>query len=200
MKAQKAGVGAAVELLQEETGKLVEMARRQGAEAYERGDMVTFARIHRQCQELEGFAQQVEALAKQWRGVGRGRTRRAPGRTSPRPPRGALTPVKDYVLPILRVLHDAGGSAPVDEVKAGLMRIMGPRLTAKDRGLLKGGEVRWVNRAQWVRLWMVRGGLLSASSKRGVWEITPEGEAVLRSGDVDAVWPKLLEAKSSRRT
>lgn len=97
------------------------------------------------------------------------------------------------------MLHDAGGSAPVNEVTAELERIMGSRLTPEDWELLKYGQVRWVNRAQWVRLLMVRGGLLSSSSRRGVWEITPKGEAFLQSGDVDAIWPKLLEAKSSRR-
>lgn len=200
MDEAKMSVEAAVELLQEETAKLVETARRQGAEAYARGDTATFERIDRERQDLEAFAQQVEALAKQWRGIGRGRKRRAPTRSTPRPPRGELIPEKDFVLPILRVLREAGGSAPVREVIAGLESIVGPRLTRFDRGLLKGGEVRWVNRAQWVRSYMVRGGLLSANSPRGVWEITPEGEELLRSGDVDSVWAKLLEAKSSSRT
>jgi len=150
--------------------------------------------------ELETFAGQVEALVQRWRAMGHGRTRRRPGRISPRARRGTLIPEKDYVLPILRVLHDAAGSAPVHEVIAALERIMGPHLNAKEQELLKGGQVRWVNRVQWARLAMVCGGLLSSTSKRGVWEITPEGEAVLQSGDVDAIWPKLLEAKSSRRT
>lgn len=198
MDEARASVEAALEMLQEETAALVEAARAQGAEAYACGDTSGFERIDGQTKRFEAFAEQVGALAAQWRGLGKRRKRRSDTGTS-RPRRGELIPEKEYVLPILQILHDAGGSAPIGDVKEALERMMGQRFGPRERELLKGGEVRWENRAQWVRFALVKGGMMASGSKHGIWEITPEGEALLRSGDVDAVWPKLLEAKGRRR-
>ena len=94
-------------------------------------------------------------------------------------------------MPLLEVCQFAGASAQVRNLKAELERILKSRLSPDDYALLSGGEVRWVNRAQWVRKYMIQGGLLASNSPRGIWEITPEGEALLQSGDVDAIWPTL---------
>ncbi|MFN3396352.1 MAG: winged helix-turn-helix domain-containing protein, partial [Thermodesulfovibrionales bacterium] len=39
---------------------------------------------------------------------------------------------------------------------------------------------RWENTAQWCRNTLVQEGLLSSDSPRGIWEITAEGEKLLR--------------------
>jgi len=46
--------------------------------------------------------------------------------------------------------------------------------------LSNGRSIRWRNTARWARQWLVREGLLTSDSPRGVWEITEAGRAHLR--------------------
>lgn len=108
-------------------------------------------------------------------------------------------PVVSYIVPILQVLHDAGGSAHLDDVKEAPERMLGDRLGPADRALVGKGEVRWIDRAQWVRYAMVVGGLLRDDSPRATWEITAKGEELLRSGKAAEAWSELSGAKRGRR-
>lgn len=191
MKEQRAGVGAAVELLQEETGKLLNIARRQGAEAYQRGDTATFDRIDRECQELEAFAQQVEALAERWRTFVSEATAAA-GLPATRTQQQEPIPEKDYALPILRILDEAGGSASIEEVRAKIERELGRRFGPAELDALKSGMTRWNTRLQAARQKLKNAGLVSSKSPPGTWEITDKGRTVIQSGDID-------EALSTRR-
>lgn len=194
------GVQAALELLSTEVAKLLETVRSEGAEAYERDDMAAFERLRRQKEDITGFSAQVEALAKEWRALAKKYQPRALGSSSPRPRPGEVTPEKEYVLPILQALHEAGGAAPASAVIRRVGEIMAGRFTEKDRELLNRGEVRWIHRTRWVRHHAAAGGLLASDSPKGVWQITPAGEALLRSGDVDSIWPKLREARRAQRS
>lgn len=97
----------------------------------------------------------------------------------PAPP-GSILPVRDYWLPILSIISEAGGSAPANDVIDALEDRMGDALEDRDRETLRNGEVRWRNRARFARLRMKEQGLLSNDSQRGVWEITKVGHDYLR--------------------
>jgi Mrr N-terminal domain len=93
---------------------------------------------------------------------------------------GSILPVREYWLPILETLEEAGGAAPSTEVIDSLEERMKDVLAERDREPLKSGEIRWRNRARFARLRMKERGLISDSSHRGVWAITPTGSAFLR--------------------
>jgi hypothetical protein len=48
-----------------------------------------------------------------------------------------------------------------------------------ERQSLKSGDPRWRNTAHWTRSQLVQRGMLSHTSPRGTWEITPEGRKYL---------------------
>lgn len=98
---------------------------------------------------------------------------------APAPP-GSILPVGDYWLPILSTIAEAGGSAHANDVIDALEERMGDALKDRDRETLRNGEVRWRNRARFARLRMKERGLLSDTSQRGIWEITPTGRAYLK--------------------
>ncbi len=101
-----------------------------------------------------------------------------PRAEAPAPP-GSILPVGDYWLPILSTIAEAGGSAHANDVIDALEERMGDALKDRDRETLRNGEVRWRNRARFARLRMKERGLLSDTSQRGIWEITPDGRAYL---------------------
>lgn len=213
-------VQAELEQLSVEVTKLVETVRGEAAEAYKRGDVVAFERLDRQQEDMAGFAAQIEAMAKQWRALTRQGSASAPisafpppafeervldqvriaaNAPAPRPARGERTHEKEFIMPILQVLHEAGGSARRADAIRRLNEIMGPRLTEFDKERYDKGEIRWVGTANVAHFKMVAVGLLSAHSPRGVWEITPAGEALLRSGDLESIWPALQKARPTGR-
>ncbi len=87
------------------------------------------------------------------------------------------TPDKAFVLPLLQVLIDVGGSGKAAEVLERLGKLMKPVLKDVDFDPLASDakNLRWRNTAQWARNMMVRDGLLKPDSPRGVWEITDSG-------------------------
>jgi hypothetical protein len=105
---------------------------------------------------------------------------RPPSRATP----GSVLPVHGYWVPILRVLDEAGGSAPSTDVIEALGTRMQDVLTKRDFEPLKSGEIRWRNRARFARLRMKERGLLSDTSHRGIWEITEAGRKHLAQADV----------------
>lgn len=104
----------------------------------------------------------------------------APSESASRAAPGSLLPLSEYWIPILRILSRRGGSAPSHDVLEALEEEIAEQLTDRDREPLKSGAIRWRNRARFARLRMKERGLLSDSSHRGVWEITPVGSAYLK--------------------
>lgn len=195
-------VQTALDMVNEELVGLIDRARDEGARAFRAGNTATFDKIKEQCQAFEGFQERFNALYAEWRALARGRRKRRKTKRQaggPRASRGELLLERAYVFPILQVLKDAGGSADARPVLAGVGRIVGNRLCAKDKEPLTTGQIRWENRAHWVRKYLVRAGLLSPNSPRGVWEITPQGLAHLDKGDLDSTWDLLMAAKRRGR-
>jgi Mrr N-terminal domain len=92
---------------------------------------------------------------------------------------GGLLPEREYWLPILQILVEAGGEARSRDVIAALGDRLRSRLMPRDFDVLEMGEVRWQNRARFARLRMKEQGLVSSASPRGIWEITKEGRRYL---------------------
>lgn len=97
--------------------------------------------------------------------------------------RGLRTPETAFVLPILRVLHDLGGSASMQQVLDRVGAAMKNHFREVDHQSLKSdpGCPRWRNTAQWARNTMVTDGLLKKNSRHGVWEITDAGRERLQA-------------------
>jgi hypothetical protein len=89
--------------------------------------------------------------------------------------RGSLVPQAEYELPILKVLDEKGGRAPSREVIDAIEPMLADQLKDVDRSKTSSGEIRWRNRAQFVRLSLIDKGELVKDSPRGVWEITDAG-------------------------
>lgn len=110
------------------------------------------------------------------------RQRQARGRTKrTRAPKGSVLPEAEYEVPILRALDLVGGRGPTSEVIGHLEKELGPKLTPLDRAKLTSGDVRWKNRAQFVRLKLVENGEMVAGSPRGTWEISELGRKRLKA-------------------
>lgn len=173
----------------------------------------------RRRESFEAFLEQVEDLGKQWRAIAgafddaEGATpqpRRTvaallprrlvdlfrarsigPSRSRRPPPSEREEPLsaRDYALPILQVLDEAGGTASIDEVRDGVKRILSPRFTPADRVTMKSGKPRWQVRIDAASQRMKNQRLLASTKRRkGIWEITGRGREILYSGDIDEVW------------
>jgi integrase len=95
------------------------------------------------------------------------------------PPKALDAPA--FERAILRVLTDLGGSGQRLDVLAAVGEAMSRRLTAVDRELLPSGPPRWEAHACKARQRLVKSGLLSDSSARGVWELTNRGADAIPS-------------------
>ena len=98
-----------------------------------------------------------------------------PPRQPARAQTGELLPIDSYLLPVLRAVSQAGGSAWRVEVKDAVEAALGDRLTALDRAPLKHGEIRWENRIGFARLRLIERGHLRSDSPRGLWQLTDAG-------------------------
>lgn len=78
---------------------------------------------------------------------------------------------------MLAIIEEHGGRAASREVLDELETRLGDRLTELDRQELASGDIRWRNRAQFVRLRLVEQGDMVKDSPRGMWEISDKGRA-----------------------
>lgn len=107
----------------------------------------------------------------------------------PRPPRsrhpnrppmlapGQGLPQREFVEPILTVLRESGGVASSQDVKALVYEHLKDRLEQRDYEIVPPFKnlTRWQARCNRVAQLLVQRGLLSGSSRQGVWELTEEG-------------------------
>ena len=92
--------------------------------------------------------------------------------------KGLLLSEDQYELPLLQTLTELGGGAPMSVVLDALEPKLKDKLTTYDFETMKDGKtLRWHNRAQFVRLALVKQGDMKSDSPRGMWEISEQGEA-----------------------
>jgi negative regulator of replication initiation len=93
--------------------------------------------------------------------------------------KGSILPEMDYQLPILRAIEELGGRAPSSEVIDRVGKLLEERLSDTDREAISSGDLRWRNRAQFVRLALIKAGDMKSDSPRGLWEISEQGRSRL---------------------
>lgn len=113
--------------------------------------------------------------AREERGT-RQRRRRTKATRPPRAKTGSILNESAYELPILEIIGEHGGRAAAREVLDELETRLNGQLTPVDKQKLASGDVRWRNRAQFVRLRLVENGDMVKDSPRGVWEISDQGQ------------------------
>jgi hypothetical protein len=96
-------------------------------------------------------------------------------RKGTRAARGTLLPEARYEIPILRFLDQNGGRAPSREVIDAVGTALKDDLTEADCEELNSGDIRWKNRAAFVRLRLIEKGELDGNAPRGTWAITAKG-------------------------
>lgn len=133
----------------------------------------------------EPFVDTPNSVLRRMLGIDHATSRPAPtgdklnnpaGRAAP----GTLLPESQYELPILRYLSERGGRAPSREVVDAVGMALAHKLTELDWQELQSGDVRWRNRAAFVRLRLVERGELVKNSPRGTWEISDKGRQRLQ--------------------
>lgn len=95
--------------------------------------------------------------------------------STPRAQTGTILADDEYELPLLTVLDELGGRAPTREALEALGERLRDKLMPADHEKLRAGEVRWRNRAQFVRLRLIQRGDMKQGSPRGLWEISDQG-------------------------
>jgi hypothetical protein len=105
----------------------------------------------------------------------RPRRRRSKATRPPRAKTGSILHESAYELPMLEIISEHGGRAAAREVLDELETRLDGQLTEVDREELASGDVRWRNRAQFVRLRLVEQGDMVKDSPRGIWEISDQG-------------------------
>ena len=93
--------------------------------------------------------------------------------------KGSIVREADYQIPILRALEETGGRGASSEVIDRVGKLLDDRLGEADRETISSGDVRWRNRAQFVRLSLIKSGDMKADSPRGMWEISDQGRTRL---------------------
>lgn len=112
----------------------------------------------------------------------RPRRRRAKVTRPPRAKTGTILSESMYELPMLEIINEHGGRAAAREVLDELETRLNGQLTEADRQELSSGDLRWRNRAQFVRLRLVERGDMVKDSPRGVWEISEQGRRRVTAG------------------
>jgi restriction system protein len=167
-------VDTAFDIVLEEIENTIEALRQQAIQAIQSGDHNVARDIIDRVVQAAGFRTRVKALLEEWRNVF---TPAPPPGTRKRLERGLRTPADAFRIPILVTLVELGGSAPMAEVLKRVEAKMRDQLNEHDYSPLPSDPTlpRWRNTAQWARYEMVREGLMSPNSPRGIWEITQAG-------------------------
>ena len=169
------GVAVAFDMVLEEIQAAIEALAKKVAAAGSAGDFRAASELAAKGKQVAAFRDKVLALKNEWEqapasaSAPRRRSRRKKlGRASRS---GLKTPQEAFEKPVLRAVHELGGSARVAQVLDRVGQIMGPLLTEHDRGSVPSSPrtVRWRNAAQWARLKLVQRGLLAAE-QAGLWQ------------------------------
>ena len=175
----------AFEMLLEEVENEIEFVNSTGARAFSDGDYSQVDSMRTLAEKLANFRERAGHLRRDWQtlaaefepAVDQDESTQAERRNLGRLKRGTRTPEDAYRLPILEALIEVEGSGQTAEVLAIVEQKMKSQLKDVDYEQLPSNPnmLRWYNTAQWTRNALVKEGLMSKDSPRGVWEISKEG-------------------------
>jgi hypothetical protein len=179
-------VAVAFDIVLEEIENAIAALNREGAQAFEGGKYEIARDLMEKGSQMTAFRSRVKDLQKEWLNIFAAvvvpqKPRRQKAPRYKKLQHGLRTPEDEFRVPILQSLVELGGSAPMNNVLDKVERLVSDKLNAYDRQTLPSDPTipRWRNTAQWARAAMVKEGLISSNSPRGVWEITDTGRAFL---------------------
>lgn len=181
-------VAIAFDIVLEEIENAIAALNQQGAEAFQNGKYDVARGLMEKGSQMAAFRTKVNDLQKEWLNifatVTPPKTLRRSRKVAERLKRGLRTPGDAFRVPILQSLTELGGSGAMADVLDRVEAKMRNQLNAYDRSTLPSDptQTRWRNTAQWARNAMVREGLMSSDSPRGIWEITEAGRRWLVAG------------------
>lgn len=175
----------AFDLVLEEIKNSIDALNRDGERAFKDGKYDIARVLTEKGSQMTAFRSRVKDLQKEWLNIFAAAVpQKAPRQKAQRYKKlqtGLRTPEDEFRIPILQSLIELGGSASVNDVLDKVESLMSRKLNAYDRLTLPSDPTiqRWRNTAQWERAAMVKEGLLSSTSPRGIWEITDRGKKFL---------------------
>lgn len=147
----------------------------------------TMERLKKWAEPLEdttesAFVKVLDAAEQTLRGP-----RSVPGPTKSEPVRrpsrgraGDKLPEKEFRRPLMEVLYELGGGAPVGELRPILKERLEPRLRPGDYKPVSTGDPRWWNAACWARSGLKKDGYIRDDSPKGHWELSEKGMREVR--------------------
>lgn len=137
----------------------------------------------RKPKKLIEFREKVSSLKNEWKSNFSGKNSKTKIRSKKfnKLKKGLRTPEDEYRIPILESIVELGGKGEMREILERVREKMKDKLNEYDFQSIPSNpnEPRWRNTAQWCRLTLVKEGLLSSSSPKGIWEITEKGRKYL---------------------
>ncbi len=187
------GVDEAFEILLEELEKLLDNLSEEGQKAFREKDFEKAKKLIGDGEKIGNFRKSVESLQEEWQknfsvqyseqdSSSQNFKHVFEEKREYTKKRGLKTHEREYYIPILEALVELGGSAETEVVLERVYQKMQGVLNEFDlERLPSGGDFRWRNTARWVRLRLVKEGLLSSNSPFGIWEITDKGREYLKN-------------------
>ncbi|TAH48379.1 MAG: hypothetical protein EYC68_20620 [Chloroflexota bacterium] len=181
-------VDAGFDLILDELKKVVVELTKEGETAWQSGDYDNAKELAEKGTQLAEFQEKIKNLRKEWMSIfaetslRRSRRRTTKNKPFKRLARGRQTSRDEFIVPILKVLEDSGGSDSVKNVLEKVEALLDGKMNSYDRQNLAAypHPPRWRNNVQWARNNMVSDGLLAKDSPRGIWEITEKGRKLLK--------------------
>jgi len=139
-------------------------------------------KISEKAKLLREFKNKAMLLKEDWNKIIIGKSIIKSSRKSTRKlRRGLKTPERDYYIPILQSIIALGGEGEASEILEKVYELMKDNLKPYDLEGLNTNPliIRWNNTARWCRAAMVKEGLLTPDSPRGIWRITDKGKEYL---------------------
>jgi len=175
-------VNEAFELLLEEVESVIEELNEEAEKTFKLREYEKVKSLIEEATKLTEFREKIKNLQKEWQTLFAPKAPKIKGRRAKygRLKRGLRTPEDAFRLPILESLKELGGKSEVKIVLDRVYQKMKHTLNEYDKMPLPSGTgTRWQNTAQWCKNTMVREGLLSSDSPKGIWEITKKGREYL---------------------
>lgn len=176
---------SAFQALKSEVKAAIKQVNAAGGEVFQRGNIPVTKKMIENAESLNDLFKQLTRLEEEWKRLLPQPT--LPGvvvvkkRKSMHEVVGRKTHARYFRLPILQALVEKGDKGATKDVIDRVGEILADRLNEWDREKLRNQRtIRWRSTAAFVRLELVKEGLMNDQSPDGIWEITAAGHAYLR--------------------
>lgn len=177
----KIGVSKAFEALLQALEEAKMDISKEAKESLEKMDFSKSKILSEMGEKIGKFYQRIKDLKREWQDISFEELNLKLFEKREKLKKGLKTRQEGYVIPILEALIEIGGSGKMSSVLDRVYEKMKDKLNKYDLEPLPSDPktIRWKNTAQWARNEMVKKGLLSSKSPKGIWEITQKGREFL---------------------